>query len=49
MAVFLNPWQKSMRALSNEDQELVLDYVNEEIKSLPSKTEQAEEVPTPPA
>ena len=49
VAVFLNPWQKSMRALSNEDQELVLDYVNEEIKSLPSKTEQAEEVPTPPA
>ena len=49
VAVFLNPWQKSMRALSSEDQELVLDYVDEEIKSFPSKTEQVEEGPTPPA
>ena len=35
VAVFLNPRQRSMRALEEEDRELVLEYVNEKNYALP--------------
>ena len=48
VAVFFNPWQKSMKALSKEDQELVLAYVNENIDLLSSNSHQVHESSSPP-
>ena len=48
VAVYLNPWQKSMKALSKEDQELVLEYVNENIDLLSSNSNQVHESSSPP-
>ena len=41
VAVFLNPRQKSMRVLEEEDRDLVLNYVNEKIDALPLSSYQS--------
>ena len=41
VAVFLNPRQKSMRVLEEEDRDLVLNYVNEKIDALPLNSYQS--------
>ena len=50
-AVFLNPLQKSMRALPLEDRQLVLNYINDRIDALPLRAHRPapqEEAPQPP-
>ena len=49
VAVFLNPRQKSMRALNKEDQELVLEYVNERADALSPNFNLVNESSSPPS
>lgn len=45
VAVFLNPRQKSMRVLSPQDRQNVLEYVDEQLEDLPLRAHQPEPAP----
>ena len=47
-AVFFNPAQKSMRALSNQDRRAALDYISDQLDSLPLRAHQPRIVPSAP-
>ena len=48
VAVFLNPLQKSMRFLSEDDRDQVIDYVNDRVDGFPLRVlQQHEEVAAP--
>ena len=48
-AVFVNPRQKSMRALSCTERDQVTDWIGEEIDNLPLRRHQTTEDEAPPA